>query len=186
MVAMVAVLLANADGRAGAFLSWLLAARRDRSLVIGIAFGSFILNAVIAAIAGSVANQMIGQGIIGLLVGFALISAAAALLWRGRVTLSDDGALTAPAPILALRMLLAQFGDRSHFLIAALAATSGAGYWAAAGGFAGWVLAMLPFLAFGPELAARRGARLIRWGSAAVLALWGLRSAMAALGLIAP
>lgn len=184
MVAMVAVLLANADGRAGVFLSRLLAAREDQFVIIGVALGSFILNAVIAAIAGSVANQMIGQGVIGLLVGFALISAAVALLWRGRLMLADSRVLDAPAPMLALRMLLAQFGDRSHFLIGALAATSGAGHWAAAGGLAGWALALLPFLAFGPVLAARRAARLICWGSAAILALWGTRSAMTAFGLL--
>jgi hypothetical protein len=47
----------------------------------------------------------------------------------------------------------------------------------------GWVLAMLPFLAFGPAIAERRGARLARWGSAAVLALWGVRTAMGAFGM---
>jgi putative Ca2+/H+ antiporter (TMEM165/GDT1 family) len=81
-------------------------------------------------------------------------------------------------------MLASQFGDRSHFLIGALAATSGAGQWAAAGGLVGWTLAMLPFLAFGPALAERRAARLLRWASALILALWGIRTGMGAFGLI--
>ena len=183
MVTLVAVLLANADGRSGRFLSRLLAARDDRRTVILVAIGSFAANAIVAAIAGSAANRMIGQGIVALLVAFALGGAAVALLWPGRLTLSDERAMGAAAPLLALRMLLVQVGDRSHFLIGALAATSGAGLWAAAGGTIGWIFAALPFLAFGPDLADRRAARLLRWGSAAILLAWGIRAAMTAFGL---
>ena len=184
MLALVAVALANADGRTGIFLSHLLAARSDRRLVFGIAIGAFVVNAVIAAVAGSIANRMIGQGIVALLVAFALLSAMVALAWRGRLTLADDRVLTAPVPLLAVRILLIQFGDRSHFLIGALAATSGAGHWAAAGGLAGWTIAMLPFLAFGPALADRLGAKILRWAAALILAIWGLRSAMTAFGML--
>jgi len=183
MVTLVAVLLANADGRSGRFLSRLLDACTDRRTVTGIAVGSFIVNALVAAFAGSIANRMIGQGIVALLVAFALLTAAAALLWRGRLTLADEQAMGAPAPVLAARLLLVQLGDRSHFLIGALAATSGAGLWAAAGGLAGWIFAALPFLAFGPALAERPAARIVRWASAAVLGVWGLRMAMTAFGL---
>lgn len=184
MIALVAVALANADGRTGSFLSQLLALRSDRRVTFGLAVAAFVINAVVAAVAGSVANTMIGQGIVMLLVGFALLSAAAALLWPWRLGPDADALARAPTPLLATRMLLSQFGDRSHFLIGALAATSGAGHWAAAGGLAGWVLAMLPFLAFGPALAERRAAKIVRWVSAAVLIVWGLRSAMTAFGLI--
>jgi putative Ca2+/H+ antiporter (TMEM165/GDT1 family) len=185
MLALVAVLLANADGRAGLFLSRLLSARADRRRVVVIAFAVFIANAAVAAIAGSVANRMIGQGVVALLVAFALLAAAAALLWHGRPVMADGRIAEASPAGLAVHMLLDQFGDRSHFLIGALAATSGAGQWAAAGGFIGWTLAMLPFLAFGPALAARRAAPILRFASVAILALWGIRTAMAAFGLIA-
>jgi putative Ca2+/H+ antiporter (TMEM165/GDT1 family) len=183
MLALVAVLLANADGRSGMALARLIAARRDRRATTTIFFGAFVVNAVVAAIAGAVANRMIGQGIAALLVTLAMLSAAIALLWpmkRVREE-SDDGT---PAALLAGRMLANQFGDRSHFLIAALAATSGAGPWAAAGGLVGWTLSMLPFLAFGPALAGRRAARNLRWAAAAILTLWGLRAALGAFGLI--
>ncbi|MBB5705038.1 TMEM165/GDT1 family protein [Sphingopyxis panaciterrulae] len=183
MVTLVAVLLANADGRSGCFLARLLGARADRRAVVAVALGSFVVNALLAALLGAIANRMIGQGIVALLVGFALVTAAAALLWRGRLTLADEQAVTAPLPLLAGRMLLVQIGDRSHFLIGALAATSGAGLWAAAGGAIGWTLAALPFLAFGPDLAARPAARVLRWASAAILLLWGLRSGLTAFGL---
>lgn len=183
MLALVAVLLANADGRSGIALSRLLNVRSDRRVTVVIAFGAFIINAVIAAIAGAVANGMIGQGVAALLAAAAMLSAATALLWRVRL-LPDAGTDDASPAILAGRMLANQFGDRSHFLIGALAATSGAGQWAAAGGLVGWTLAMLPFLAFGPGLAERRAARNLRWAAAAILILWGLRTALGAFGLI--
>ena len=113
----------------------------------------------------------------------ALLSAAVALLWRSKAEPTErlvDGS----AAKLGVQMLANQFGDRSHFLIGALAATSGAGQWAAAGGLVGWTLAMLPFLAFGPALAEQRAARLLRWVAAAILVLWGISTALGAFGLI--
>ncbi|AJA10664.1 Putative membrane protein [Sphingopyxis fribergensis] len=183
MLALVAVLLANADGRSGTLLSRLVSARSDRRVTVGIAFSAFIVNAVIAATAGAIANAMIGQGVAALLVTLAMLSAAVALLCPMKPA-SDAGANDGPPVMLAGRMLANQFGDRSHFLIGALAATSGAGQWAAAGGLVGWTLAMLPFLAFGPRLAERRGARNLRWAAAAILIFWGLRNALGAFGMI--
>ena len=183
MLALVAVALANADGRTGLLLSDLLAARNDRRRVVAIAFGAFIANALIAAIAGAALNRMVGQGIVSLLIAFATLSAAAALLWRGRLgPPAEEMSDVAPA-VLAVRMLALQFGNRSHFLIGALAATSGAGLWAAAGGLVGWILALLPFLAFGPALAAQRSVQVLRYAGAAILVLWGVRAGMAAFGL---
>ncbi len=184
MIALVAVALANADGRAGLFLSALLAGRDDRRTVAAAVFGGFLVNALIAAAAGSAVNRMVGQGVVALLVALALLSAAAALLWPWRPDRDAQRLRAVPGPLLAARLALAQFGDRSHVLIAALAATSGAGLWAAAGGLVGWLLAMLPFLAFGAPLAARRPMRLLRWLAAAILALWGVRAGLGAFGLI--
>ena len=181
MIALVAVALANADGRAGLFLSALLAGRDDRRTVAIAVFGGFIVNALIAAAAGSAANSLIGQGVVALLAALALLSAAAALLWPWRPDRDAERLRDVPGPLLAARLVFAQFGDRSHILIAALAATSGAGLWAAAGGLVGWLLAILPFLAFGAPLAARRPVRLL---AAAILALWGVRAGLGAFGLI--
>ena len=183
MLALVAVLLANADGRSGIALSRLVSARSDRRATVGIAFGAFIVNAVVAAIAGAIANRMIGQGVAALLVALAMLSAAVALLWPMKPVF-DARAHEAPTLVFAGRMLANQFGDRSHFLIAALAATSGAGQWAAAGGLVGWTLSMLPFLAFGPALAERRAARGQRWAAAAIQVIWGQRTPLGAIGLI--
>src|SRR3546814_13968992 len=100
MVTLVAVLLANADGRSGCFLARLLGARDDRRVVVAVALGSFVANGLVAAALGSIAKRMIGQGIVALLVGFALVTAADALLWRGRLTLADEQAVAAQAPML--------------------------------------------------------------------------------------
>ena len=56
MLALVAVLLANADGRSGIYLSRLLSVRADRRVTVVIAFGAFIINAVVAAVAGAIAT----------------------------------------------------------------------------------------------------------------------------------
>lgn len=183
MVAMVAVLLANADGRSGRLLALLLAARTDTRQVLIFFFGSFIVNAAFSAVAGTIADRMIGQGVLTLFVAFALMTAAAGLLWRGRLMLAADSIVDAGPMRLAATLLLSQFGDRSQFLIAALAATAGASLWAAAGGFVGWAVALTPFVAFGPALAEQRAALWLRWACAAVLAFWGLRSAMTAFGM---
>src|SRR3546814_7205036 len=90
MLALVAVLLANTDGRSGLALSRLVSARRVRRVTVGVAFGAFIVNAVVAAIAGGIANRVIGQGVAALLVTPALLSAALALLWPMKPVRDDE------------------------------------------------------------------------------------------------
>src|SRR3546814_9893195 len=98
MLALVAVLLANADGRSGIALSRLVSARRDRRVTVGVAFGAFIANAVVAAIAGAVANRMIGPGVAALLVTLAMLSAAEMV--RANVCTPDTNrGLVCPMPL---------------------------------------------------------------------------------------
>src|SRR3546814_20183236 len=81
MLALVAVLLANTDGRSGLALSRLVSARRDRRVTVGVAFGPFLVNAVVAATAGGIAHRMIGHGVPALPITLAVPSAAPALRW---------------------------------------------------------------------------------------------------------
>src|SRR3546814_20464083 len=85
-----------------------------QTCALPISLGSFVANGLVAAALGSIANRMIGQGIVALLVGFALVTAAAALLWRGRLTRAADPAVAAPAPLLSARLLPVQVGARTH------------------------------------------------------------------------
>src|SRR3546814_14364226 len=134
MLALVAVLLANTDGRSGLALSRLVSARRDRRVTVGVAFGAFIVNAVVAAIAGGIANRMIGKGVAALLVTLAMLSAALALLWPMKPVRDDEMADGASLQLLASLMQANWFGERSHLRIYACAGPSGAGGWTGAGG----------------------------------------------------
>lgn len=183
MVSVVAVLLANADGRNGRYLSDMLAERADRGRVLILYFGAFAINAIVSAIGGVVADRSIGQGVLQLFLAFALGSAAFTLVWQRQWGVSADRLAGASAPMLAARILLNQFGDRSQFLIAALAATAGAGLWAAAGGAAGWLLAIVPVMATGAALTRHRAARWLRWAAAAVLAIWAVQALRVAFGV---
>lgn len=183
MVSVVAVLLANADGRSGQLLSDLLNQRPDRARVLMIFFGTFVANAIVSATGGAIADRMIGQGVLQLFLAFAMGSAAVTLLWQRHWGASVDTLAKASVPMLTARMLLSQFGDRSQFLIGALAATAGAGLWAAAGGAAGWLLAIVPVMAMGAALTAHRAARWLRWTAAMILAIWAARALRIAFGV---
>lgn len=187
MVSMVAVLLANADGRGGQYLSDLMALRPDKARVMLLYGGAFSLNAIVSAISGTLADQMIGQGVLLLLLAFSLVSASASLIWQRHWGVGGEVSaerLAAMHPIqLGLRMILSQFGDRNQFLIGAFAATTGAGLWAAAGGAAGWALAFVPVMATGGALTRHRAARWLRWAAAGVLMMWGAWALRTAFGV---
>lgn len=185
MTTLVAVLLAHADGRSGGALSRLLDARGDPRVAGALAAGSVAANALAAAVAGSLIHPLIDARVAAFLAAVALGCAAASLLARRKARLSAERLAAMPAPLLALRLLLAEAGGRTPLLIAAFAAMSGAGLWAAAGGMIGWTLAALPWLAFGPALADRPAARAVRWAAAAALGLWSLVAALRAFGIIA-
>lgn len=183
MAVLAAVLLANADGRYGALLGALVDARRDRRAVVAAFFGAFALLAVASALAAFAASQMLGMGVLNLFAAFALASAAGALLWRGRGAADAAPMVAAPLPLLFVRLLLFQLGDRNQFLIFALGALSGAALWGIAGGGAGLLAAMLPVLAMGPALLERRGAAVLRYTAAALLLLWAAVQARGAFGV---
>lgn len=183
MVSVVAVLLANADGRSGRLLSELLARRCDRHRILFLFMAAFVVNAAVSAIGGTIADRMIGQGVLQLMLAFALASAAVTLLWQRQWGVGADRLAIASPPVMGLHMLHNQFGDRNQFLIGALAATSGAGAWAAAGGLAGWILAMVPVLAGGVLPMGSWGRQGLRWTAAAALAIWAALALRTAFGV---
>jgi Ca2+/H+ antiporter, TMEM165/GDT1 family len=179
MTVLVAVLLANADGRTGA----LLAVRRDRKALVFCFFAAFLALAALSARGAVLASTMLGAGLLNLFAALALGSAAAALLWTGRARLNADHLATLPAPILMMRLLLIQLGDRNQLLIFALGALSGAALWSAVGATAGLLIAMVPVLALGPGVLEQKGARFARWAAAAALILWGVLHLRRAFGV---
>jgi Ca2+/H+ antiporter, TMEM165/GDT1 family len=167
-----ALLLANADGRAGALLARLLAVRADRQAAMLAYFAAFLLLAVMSVTGALAAAYTLGMGVLNLFGAMALGSAAAALLWTRRAADEVPALAALPVPLLFFRLLLIQLGDRNQFLIFGLGALSGAAPWAVAGGMIGLLVAMLPVLVLGPEVRARKGAGALRWAAAAVLILW--------------
>ncbi len=168
MTVLVAVLLANADGRTGA----LLAARRDRKAISICFFAAFLALAAVSAGGAVLASNMLGLGVLNLFAALALGSAAAALLWTRRAPTDADRLADLPAPLLFIRLLLIQLGDRSQFLIFAMGALSGSALWGVTGGITGLLVAILPVLALGPGVIEQKGARIARWAAAALLILW--------------
>ena len=104
MLALVAVALANADGRPGIFLSDLLNARRDRRVVVVIVFGAFIANALVAAAFGALAARGITRVMVE--AGPGLANAVAAAGYCDEFALFESGSplgegLPAIGPALA-------------------------------------------------------------------------------------
>lgn len=183
MAVLAATLLANADGRYARLLAELIDARCDRRATVTAFFAAFAMLALVSAIGAVVAGMQLGLGVLNLFAAFALVSAAAALLWSRRGDLETKALAAAPPPLLFLRLAMMQLGDRNQFLIFALGALSGAAWWGIAGGAAGLLVAMLPVLGWGPGLLETRWATRLRWGAAIILFLWALVKLRAAFGV---
>lgn len=174
MTTLAAVLLANADGRAGMMLHALHAARGDTHRVTLAFAAAFLVLAAASAAGALLASNMLGLGVLTLFAATALGSAAAALLWTRRAPVDAAELVPLSAPLLFIRLLLLQLGDRNQFLIFALGALSGSALWGAVGGGLGLALTLLPVLALGPPLLRRPAAPWLRWAAAALLILWAL------------
>lgn len=183
MTAIVAVLLATTDGRSGALLHALAAHRPDHRRVILLFVLAFVAGAAASAIAGVVADRMLGQGVLTLMLAIGLAGAGVGLLWRWRPAMAAARLGESRGPALAVRLGLHLLGDASQFLILAFAATTGAGHWAFAGGTLGFLLALVPVMALGPAVLERRSVRILRYAAALILLLWAAGAARAAFGV---
>jgi Ca2+/H+ antiporter, TMEM165/GDT1 family len=183
MGALVAVLLANADGRTGRMMAALLGARPDAGRVIALWFAAFVLLAAVSATGAQVAAGSFGVGVHNMVAAIALGSAAAALLVPRRAAIDTGTAAAFPPWRLLLHFVRLQLGDRNQFLIFALGALSGAALWGIVGGAAGLLVAMLPVIGLGPTLLDGKGGARARWIAAAALALWALLCLRRAFGV---
>lgn len=184
MTALVACLLVASDGRTARVVTGLIADRGGARFVLSAVAAAILGNVAASALGGTFANAALGQGVLVLFQGIALIAAAIGLVWTRRAP-ARLAAVPGPAwPALAVALGLFFFGDASQFLIFTLAATSGAGHWAALGGLVGIGVGLLPALALGDEVYAMSAMRWVRWIAAALLALAGIRAVLTAFGLI--
>ncbi|MEY4268880.1 MAG: hypothetical protein RLZZ58_96 [Pseudomonadota bacterium] len=184
MAALVATLLAAADGRSGQLLCGLMTQYGRARFALSAFAVATIVNAAASAAGGMIANASVGQGVLTLFQGMALVGAAVALVWPYRKP-PRLAALPGPAwPALTAALALLFLGDSSQFLILTLAGTSGAGHWAAMGGCFGIAIGLLPALAMGPKIYARRAMVWLRRLACALLAGAGLRAVLAAFGLL--
>jgi Ca2+/H+ antiporter, TMEM165/GDT1 family len=172
MVTLVAVLLANADGRTARMIAGPGETGHSDGRVFALYFAVFVLLAAASATGAVLASWSLGPGVLNLMAAMALLSAGGALLVPRRASAVIFAGQTFTR--MGLSLLLYQLGDRNQFLILALGALSGSALWGMVGGAAGMLLAMLPIVALGPLLLDDRGGRRIRWLAAAALALWAL------------
>lgn len=174
MTTLVAVLLANADGRTARMMAALLDVRSDRVRIFALYFTCFALLSAISAAGAMLASRSLGLGMLNLMAAIALGSAAIAIMMPHRVAWGGTAARDDPPMRMFIRFTAGQIGDRNQCLILGLGALSGAAPWAMAGASAGLLIAFLPVAALGPALVEGRRGRWLRWLAAAVLTLWAL------------
>jgi putative Ca2+/H+ antiporter (TMEM165/GDT1 family) len=180
------------------FVAALLAEWGDKTQLLAAAFGArygrplpviagvfvgALANSVLAAFGGTLLHGMVTPRAISLVVGLALVFAGGGALFRSKTP--DMGATWRVGPFLttAACFFLLEFGDKTQFVTAALAAQYDAFALAAAGATAGIVLSNVPAAALGgrfalvPLKAIRIGAGLLLLGAGLVVALNALRLA---------
>jgi len=161
-----------------------LGARYGRPLpvIAGVAAGA-LANSLLAAFGGTLLHGMVTPRAVSLIVGIALILAGAGALFRSKTP--DMGATWRVGPFLTAFgcFFLLEFGDKTQFVTAALAAQYDSLALAAAGATAGVFLASVPAAALGDRFAAAVPIRAIRIGAGILLLLAGLAVGLSALRL---
>jgi len=157
--------------------------RKPLPVLAGVAVAA-LANNLLAAAAGVIVNDLITLRAISLLVAIALLFAGVAGLLRQKDE-GDMGATWKVGPFLtsAACFFLLEFGDKTQFLTAALAAQYDALALAAAGATAGVILANVPVALLGGQAQAQLPLKPLRIGIAALFLLAGFLVAINALRL---
>jgi putative Ca2+/H+ antiporter (TMEM165/GDT1 family) len=157
--------------------------RRPVPVLLGLAVAA-LANNFVAAIGGLVIHDFITLRAISLLVAIALIFAAVAGFIRQQDE-SDMGSTWKTGPFLttAACFFLLEFGDKTQFLTAALAAQYNAFALAAAGATAGVIAASAPIVLLGDRAAEVIPLKGVRLGLALLFLLAGFIVAVNALRL---
>lgn len=183
MAALVAALLAQAGDRQG-WVAARLARQFDRpAIVLIMATIAMAIGYGLGGFAGGLMAPILTPNARALLLAVALVSSGASALWPPRPLPQCGGATLGVAATALITLLAASMGDRTQFIVAALAARSDAPLFAAIGGTLGSVAAFGAMMAYGEP---RRGGPVaaIRIGSGVILIIAGAIAGLSALRLI--
>lgn len=155
---------------------------RPVPVIAGVAAGAFA-NSLLASFGGTLIHGMVTPRAVSLIVGIALILAGGGALFRSKSP--DMGASWRVGPFLTAFgcFFLLEFGDKTQFVTAGLAAQYDSLALSAAGATAGVLLANVPAAVLGERFAAAVPLRTIRIATGIPLLLGGLAVALAALRL---
>lgn len=161
-----------------------LAARYGRpgAILAGVAVAA-LANSLIAATGGIVIHDMITLRAIALLVALALLFAGVGSLISLRPRVSVTGWKTPAFITAAGGFFIAEFGDKTQFLTAALAAQYDSLPLAALGAAAGIVIASAPAAVLGPRLGELLPLTAMRIAAACLFLVVGFIVAVSALRL---
>ena len=142
-----------------------------------------LCNCMISAIAGSAVNQWISEDPLQLFYALSLILAGLGMVaWRRPTDLLEDWTL-GPFWTSFLGLFILQFGDKGQFILAATAARTNMEILAAAGGWAGVMIACVPAILLQRRLAEVIPVRAVRLVGGAAFLLIGSGLAISAWGL---
>ena len=162
-----------------------MAARYGRPLPIlaGVVVAA-LANSAIAATGGALINGMITLRAISLLVALALVFAAVSGIIGSKRPEMGAGWKTGPFLTTAACFFLLEFGDKTQFLTAALAAQFDSILLATLGATAGVLAAAMPAAVLGDGLASQAPLKAIRLGIAGGFLILGCFVAVSALRLV--
>ena len=156
--------------------------RRISPVIWGLALAT-LCNNMISVFAGSLVNQWISEDPLRLFYALSLIFAGIGMVaWRRPTDLLEDWTL-GPFWTSFLGLFILQLGDKGQFILAATAARTDMGIFAAAGGWIGVMIACVPAILLQRRLAEQIPIRTVRVvggvaflliGSVLVLSAWGI------------
>lgn len=142
-----------------------------------------LCNCTISAFAGSAVNQWISEEPLQLFYALSLVLAGIGMVaWRRPINLLEDWNL-GPFWTSFLGLFILQFGDKGQFILAATAARTDMGIFAAAGGWVGVMIACLPAILLRRQLAEAIPIRAVRLVGGAAFLLIGSILALSAWGI---
>lgn len=157
--------------------------RRPLPILLGIALAA-AANSLIAAYAGSLIHGRVPLRALALLTALSLLFAGAEGLFPAKDKAMSGTWRTGPFLTSAACFFLLEFGDRTQFITAAIAARFDAFALAGAGAAAGILLSSLPAALLGTQIETAVPLRVVRIGSAILFLIAAFIVAINALRLV--